>query len=192
LFGCNLDALGIRLIDGEGQPSVFKTIRAFHDAGLKCAAFLDNEDTHSGCRAEMKAKCGLFVWTGVKNIEEAIATTLPFERWSDLILAAAGNNNRAKSYEDQMRSGLPAPQPGERPSIPELVDMHGEATVRKALSTAMQDGEWLKSKAIGYTVGRKLLQWGLQDNIAAAVRAFAKHLPIPNDEPGTNAQAATV
>jgi putative ATP-dependent endonuclease of the OLD family len=192
LFGCNLDALGIRLIDGEGQPSVFKTIRAFHEAGLKCAAFLDNEDTHSGCRAEMKEKCGLFVWTGVKNIEEAIASTLPLEHWSDLILTAAGNSNRAKSYEDQMRDCLPAPQPGERPSLPELVDMHGEARVRKALSKAMQDGEWLKSKPIGYKVGRELLQWGLQDNIELAVRAFAKHLPIANDEPRTNAEASAV
>src|SRR5579863_7939843 len=107
----------------------------------------------------MKEKCGLFVWTGVKNIEEAIASTLPLEHWSDFILTAAGNSNRAKSYEDQMRDCLPALQPGERPSFRDLVEMHGEATVRKALSKAMQDAEWLKSKPVGYKVGRQLLQW---------------------------------
>jgi hypothetical protein len=191
-LGCNLDALGIRLIDGEGQPSVFKTIRGFHEAGLKCAAFLDNEDKHSGSRAEMKGKCGLFVWTGVKNIEEAIASTLPLEHWSDLILIVAGNNNRAKSYEDQLRDCLPAGRSGERPSFSQLAEAHGEAALRKALSTAMLDGEWLKTKLLGYTVGRKLLEWGLQDNIASAMRAFAKHLPIANDKPRTNAEAAAV
>jgi putative ATP-dependent endonuclease of OLD family len=192
LLGCTLDVLGIRLIDGEGQPSVFKTIRAFHEAGLKCAAFLDNEDKHSGLRAEMTEKCGLFVWSGVKNIEVAIASTLPLDHWSDLILTAAENSNRAKSYEDQLRDCLPPSQPGERPSFAQLVETHGEATLRKALGTAMQDGEWLKTKRLGYAVGRKLLEWGLQDNIASAIRAFAKHLPIANDKPRSNAEAAAV
>jgi hypothetical protein len=192
LFNCDLDALGVRLIDGEGQPSVFEKVRAFYDAGLQCAAFLDNESAHSGCRAEMKQKCRLFVWEGVKNIEEAIATSLPLERFAELILTAAGGSNRAKSYEDQMRSCLPEHPAGERPTFSELADIHGEVTVRRAFGTAMQSGEWLKTRATGLAIGLKLLEWGLPDLIASAVRAFAKHLPIPNDTPGADARSPAV
>lgn len=193
LFECDLDALGVRLIDGGGQPFIFETIKGFHEAGLPCAAFLDNEAAHSGCRALMKTKCGLFVWQGVKNIEEAIATSLPLQHFEGLILTAANNSkNRAKSYEDQMRESLLTLKGAGRLSILELVDAHGEVAVRRAFGTAMQSGEWLKSRAIGYAIGAKLLEWGLPDLIASAVREFARHLPIPSDKQGTNAGSAAI
>ena len=56
ILKCDLNASGIRLIDGCGQPQIFEPIKGFHAAGLACAAFLDNEDEHSGRRQESRVE----------------------------------------------------------------------------------------------------------------------------------------
>jgi hypothetical protein len=178
-LNCNLHAVGIRLIDGEGQPRVLETIRAFHTEGLACAAFLDNEDKHSGKRTELKDKCVLFVWGSVKNIEEALGRHLPISHFEDLfLLAGGGSENKRRSMEDQVRTILLPQPPPERRPFTELFALCGEECVRQAVITAMSDYKWFKSEALGFELGSKLLQWGVPPFIEEAVRAWAERLPV--------------
>jgi putative ATP-dependent endonuclease of OLD family len=173
----DLNAAGIRLIDGKGQPQVLDTIGEFHTDGLPCAAFLDNEDEHSGKRTELKDKCELFVWESVKNIEEALGRHLPISRFEELfLLAGRGSKNRARSMEDQVRTILfPQPPPERRP-FTEIFAVCGEECVRRAVVTAMSDNDWFKNEELGFELGSKLLQWGVPPFIEKAVRAWTERL----------------
>jgi putative ATP-dependent endonuclease of OLD family len=180
-----LTEVGIHLADGRGQPNVFDVIGAFYDAGLPCAAFLDNESEHSGRRAAVSKKCALFVWERVCNIEEALARHLPKERFSELFLVASRQDiNRARAKEDQVRQSLGITEPGERTAFPELFASRGDEPVRTALYTVMNDHEWFKSAELGFALGTALLKWGVPAFINTALATFASHLPqLPRHEP---------
>ena len=177
-LNCDLHSVGIHLIDGKGQPQVFEPIRAFHTIGLPCAAFLDNEDVHSGKRATLKDKCVLFEWESVKNIEEALGLHLPTSHFEELfLLAGGGSENRSRSMEDQVRAILSPQPPRERRPFAQLITSCGEENVRQALIKAMSDYAWFKNEALGFELGSKLLQWGVPPFIEKAVCAWAERLP---------------
>ncbi|NBJ09485.1 AAA family ATPase [Microvirga sp. SYSU G3D207] len=174
LLGGSLDRLGIHLIDGRGQPQVFGRVEAFAAAGLRCAAFLDNEAAFPEKRARLSAGCHLFVWEDACNIEEAVAQWLPEERLVDVpAWAAEARDGRERSYVDQVRGRFS--QPAGR-TIGELIDEFGARAVRQALAACMSNNTWFKTVDAGRLLGQRLLDVGLPEAIRRQVEPFAAAL----------------
>jgi hypothetical protein len=172
----DFDALGIRLVgsggQSGGQPSILDEADEFLNAGLVCGLFADNEKEHSGRRATLRENplCAFGSWSGVRNIEEAVATWLPWNQLPRVLDVAAGL--RAGAVDHLLRQvGQSADQPGTA-SLEELRASKGEDKVRDALAIAMQSADWFKSLGGGAALGELLLQLGLPPEIERTLRDF--------------------
>ncbi len=194
LLPTDYHSLGIHLVNGTGQPAAFSIIEEFHSAGIRCAAFLDNESKFSGRRNALRSKCTLFEWDVVTNIEHAISEYVGADRFQGLIeLAADGDPRTIRMYEDQLFALLQTVECPKRPSLSELISSKGEPAVRSAFATAMCKGKWFKSEELGYALGLKMIEWGTPTKIESALRGFAAQLcPISTDDPRTSAKRASV
>jgi len=169
-----LDAFGIHLVDGRGQPQVLDNVAAFIAAGLRCAAFLDNEVDFPQRRTRLATGCHLFVWGGVCNVEEAVARWLPREQLANLpVWAADARDGRERSYVDQVRRELPD---GLGRTINQLIEDVGETAVRQALATCMGANKWFKTQDAGRILGRRLLDSGLPEPIRTQLESFVTGL----------------
>lgn len=171
-LGNDLAALGVELVNGGGQPGVLTTIRAFADAGIPVAGFVDNENEHSGTRGSLTVP--VFVWTGVKNIEEAIATHLPTHQLEALIeLAASHNGVDARNYLTQVRDQLTS---GgmilDELGLDRFLSACGETEVRAAIGQVMSKHSWFKSVAGGEALALYLEEAGMPAPIQAQLDAF--------------------
>lgn len=170
----DIDALGIRLIPRSGQPTILDEADDFLRAGIPCGLFVDNENEHSGRRASLAAqsRCAFGTWDGVRNIEEAVARWLPWERLDAVLELAASLRTRA--MEDVLR------QVGDcigRPGIESLESLRaafGEEKVRQAVASAMQskNNAWFKTMEGAQALGQLLLSTGLPPEIETVLNAF--------------------
>lgn len=174
LLGNSLDAYGIHLVNGGGQPHVLAKIEAFNYAGIRCAGFLDQELEFPERRARLSSDCELFVWKYVRNIEEAVAEWLPREALRKLpAWAAEARDGRERSYFDQVRVTFPTQTAR---SIDELVEQFGEAEVRRAIAECMNRHSWFKTHEGGRLLGEQLLIAGIPRAILAQFESFAAGL----------------
>jgi putative ATP-dependent endonuclease of OLD family len=168
----DIDALGIRLVPRGGQPQVLDEADELVEAGISCGLFVDDETTHSGRRATLAGhpRCALGTWDGVRNIEEAVATWLPWEQLPRVLALAAELRRRpVASLLQQVGERIGTPGTA---TLDELRDQHDEGRVRAALSHAMAERSWFKTVEGGEALGRLLLELGLPPGIDRAVRAF--------------------
>ena len=168
----SLDLLGVRLIPGTGQPKILDEADALLAAGIGCGLFADAEDKHSGRRQRLASqnRCAYGSWDGVRNVEEAVATWVPFEHLSEVVAVAAAQLNRStESLHQQIAERC------NQPSIRDLVRLRevcGEPGVRAALARAMNEGNWFKDAERGAALATRLAELGLPAEIGSTVQRF--------------------
>ena len=166
------DDRGIALLGRTGQPAVLSEVEALLASGQPCALFVDNEDEHSGRRARLAARpdCALGTWTGVRNVEEALACWLPIGDLDRLLELAATLAELAPT-RFQQQLGDKAGKPGSR-SVADLVALAGEQTTRKAFAVTMQEKSWFKNFERAKELGRALIEWGVPVQIQRTIDEF--------------------
>lgn len=177
-IGSDLDSLGIRLLSGAGQPTIFDQAKALWDAGMVFGLFVDAEDAHKGRRDKFRAepKCAFGSWeeSGARNIEEAVSRFCSREQIEVLITRAAATLDR--SPDDLLRQvNENLKTPGTRP-LSEAWRTGSEEDVRRALAQAMNKGNWFKSRPHGQELGRFLKESGIPVEVEKVVAALWKRL----------------
>jgi putative ATP-dependent endonuclease of OLD family len=170
----DIDALGIRLIGRNGQPTILQEAEEFIGAGLACGLFVDDETNHSGRRAALaeQPRCAFATWNGVRNIEEAVAKWLPWDQIPAVL--DLGARVAERPVEDLLRQvGDCIGKPG-TDSLNDLRATFNEARVREAVACAMQskNSPWFKTVERGIALGDLMLQLGLPAEIEQVLRDF--------------------
>jgi putative ATP-dependent endonuclease of OLD family len=167
-----LDAFGIRLIDGGGQPHVFPAVAALRSMAVRCGAFLDSEHSQAGKRQELAEDPDIAFGTYVEArcLEEALASSLPLEALDELVaLPGAGGRDRTNARYQQLTS-LAGEQSRKR-----LVDLRAdmeESKCRDLFAQAANRHEWFKGVHGGAAVGRHLIDHHPDSAIVAAIQGF--------------------
>ena len=178
-LGGDLAALGVELVDGEGQPHVLSKLAAFHTAEIPVAGFVDNEERHRGVRNTLAGQLNLFfVWSEVKNIEDAVATHLPLDALPRLVEFTAGFNSVSAStlmaqVRDHLKQGNAA---ADGLSFEALMAHTDEPAMRIALAHVMSSNAWFKTDQRGAALATHLNEVGVPQAILSQIDAFAVSL----------------
>jgi len=151
-----LGALGIRLVDGGGQPKVFGVTDALVNAGQRFGAFLDDETEHKGRRAALAAAdCVAFRgYTNARCLEEALSKQLSIEKLDALICTPDANGrDRSTSRYQQLNESLGSQS---RKTLSQLVPELGEDRCRSAFSDIANRKGWFKTSQTSVVVGEYL------------------------------------
>lgn len=161
----NLAALGVRLVDGGGQPHAFGVIAALLGADFKVGVFLDDEPDNSGRRAKLDTDAVVargFFASGTCT-EVALATKLD-ERWLDELLDIAdpavprpGDGRRQQITEALEAKGALTPT--------ELAGSHGWDAVREAVGICAHRNGWFKQRDNAKALAHWLMEGRLPDEI---------------------------
>jgi putative ATP-dependent endonuclease of OLD family len=154
--GTTLGALGIRLVDGGGQPKVFGITDALTKAQQRFGAFLDDEREHKGKRASLAATEGVAFGTygGARCLEEALSKQLAIEDLDQLITLKDTSERDYSDARYQQINGRLGPQ-GRRTMV-ELAAEHGEERCREEFGAAANSGSWFKSPQTSRALGEYL------------------------------------
>jgi putative ATP-dependent endonuclease of OLD family len=169
--GTTIGALGIRLIDGGGQPNVFTPLRGLKAVGLPRAAFLDTETTQTGKRQELSADPLVIygTYTDGCGFEDALAADLSLDALDALIcLPAHGGHDVSTARYQQLNHA--AGSEGRR-TVVEL-DAEPGIDVRRAFATAANGSSWFKTRANAAIVGEHLLAHHRTSRIVQDVEGF--------------------
>jgi len=172
LRGTTLGAIGIRFVDGDGQPSAFKVTAALRDAKQRFSAFLDTENTYKGKRAELMAadEVAFGTYTDARCLEGALAKQLPIDRL-DRLIKIPGPSGRDLSVARYQQLNDCAGAPG-RKTLAQLVPEHGEERCRELFSEAANTSSWFKTRKEGNAVGDFLLERHSDCQIVRDARVF--------------------
>jgi putative ATP-dependent endonuclease of OLD family len=156
--GTTLGALGIRLVDGAGQPKLFAITDELVKAGERFGAFLDEEKDHKGKRAALAAAdhVAFGTYTDAGCFEEALSKQLSIEELDRLIAApdATGRSHSDSRYQ-QLNSELGAQS---RKTLAELETEIGEERCRAAFSDVAKKRDWFKTLQASLVVGEYLCE----------------------------------
>jgi putative ATP-dependent endonuclease of OLD family len=133
-------ALGIRLVDGDGQPSVFKVTAALIGAKQRFGAFLDTETVHQGKRDELSAadQVAFGTYTGARCLEEALSKQLSIDQLEELInLPGHAGRDLSTSRYQQLNEAIGKPG---RKTLKEIVDEHGDSVRSRTVQRCRQQG----------------------------------------------------
>jgi len=144
---------------------------ALLDAGIPCGLFVDDDAGYSARRQALAARpnCAAGVWSGARNIEDAVALWLQADRLADLVDVATKTGAPRRSLLQHL--GDASGRPGER-TIDDLIADLGEVETRRVLSQAMQSGKWFKTYAGGHDLAVALVDWGVPVQIASHMDTF--------------------
>lgn len=155
--GTSLGALGICLVDGGGQPKLFKPASALRKMKLKFGVFIDTENHHAGSRKELSNASGVSfgTYTGARCLEEALADQLSLESLDQLIAAPLLDGRVvADARYQQLNAATEKPS---RRTLVELSSMRDEASCKELFSRTADKGSWFKTRENGRMVGQFLL-----------------------------------
>lgn len=151
-----LGALGIRLVDGGGQPKVFKVTEALVAAEQRFGTFLDDELEHNGKRAALATaeRVAFGTYTDARCLEEALSKQLGIEDLDRLIATPAvdGREHSDARYQ-QLTDSLNAQS---RKTLAELADELGEQRCRELFNDVANRRGWFKSSQTSLAVGEFL------------------------------------
>ena len=155
----DIDALGILPVGMGGDSYTLDAAEQMVQAGWSLAVFVDNEERGSGRRKTVGALdgCCLGVWPDVRNIEEAVAQWLDWNRLASVIALSTGPYGDLNSRLQEL--GDAAARPG-RKTLDELRELTNEADVRNALGVAMNKGRWFKTERAASQLAEHLLTTG--------------------------------
>ena len=184
-----LDALGVRLVEGGGQPHVFPAIKALRGMELRCGAFLDSEHTQTGKRQELieDPNVAFGTYTDGRCLEEALAASLPLEALDEIIaLPGLGGRNRSEARYQQM-TALTGEQ--SRMRLVELAANMEESECRDLFAKAANQCEWFKGREGGVGIGNFLLDKRPDSPILADIETFLTAIEqLPAERPSTPRQ----
>lgn len=174
--GTSLGALGVRLVDGGGQPHVFSTSTALQEMDIPFGAFLDDESHSKGKRDALIADPNVAFgsYTNGAGLEEALSSELSIEQMDQLVqLSDPTGHDRSTARYQAFNEALGAPG---RASISEGASEKGEDAARAAFAEAANNGSWFKSRQLGQQVGSFLLENAPGGAIAEDVASFWSEL----------------
>ncbi len=170
--GASLAALGVRLVDGGGQPHVFGVIDALRDAEFRIGTFLDEEVEHRGRRQKLEKDTSVVTGSfGSRSTEEALAEHLRetlldelLDVGKDQVFSGIGRGRR-QQLNDELGT------PGERtPS--ELAEEHGWPKVREALGKTAAEHNWFKQAGTASSLADWLSDGRLPDPMRDKLAEF--------------------
>ena len=190
--GTTLGALGVRLVDGGGQPHVFAALKALREMRLPCAAFLDSETKHRGLRQSLidDPAVAFGTYSIGQGPEDALAQTLSIEALDALMMTPGpGGYDASDSRYQQLNTTAGAQS---RKRLVDLAANHGDEHCRDLFARAAVKSKWFKSQHGGETVARFLLAHHPGSTILADIRGFwtstraliAADLPVDDSEDG--------
>jgi putative ATP-dependent endonuclease of OLD family len=157
-IGTTLGALGIRLVDGAGQPKLFGITDELMKAGERFGAFLDEEKDHKGKRAALDSadNVAFGTYTDAGCFEDALSKQLSIEDLDRLIAApdASGRSHSDSRYQ-QLNSDLGDQS---RKTLGELEDEIGEERCRTVFSDVAKKRDWFKTLQASLAVGEYLCE----------------------------------
>lgn len=170
--GTSLGAIGIRLVDGGGQPRVFTPAAALRQMRLRFGAFLDSEDVYGGKRQELVDDPGVAFGTYScgRGLEEALANTLSIQGLDAAIALPGPGGREVSDARYQQLNELAGAQSRRR--VVELAQEMDEDTCRELFATAANKGSWFKSREGGSDIGEFLLQHEPTSKILSDVEQF--------------------
>jgi putative ATP-dependent endonuclease of OLD family len=174
LIGKSLHELGIQLVNGQGQPRCLDLAEKLADAGMTIALFVDNDAAHTEKRNRVAAKTKAFVWDPVTNLEDAVATYVPYDDVPRVINAAARKELRYALCE--VRDLLPPKTPSTPISWQSISASEPEQRVRQVISAASDRFTWYKTFDNGAALARVLIDIGIPVDIQRRIEPFAKSL----------------
>lgn len=185
--GLGLQALGVRLVDGHGQPKAVDLVDALRDRAVPVVAWLDEERQCVGRRNRLR-EAGVTIGTfkNVTSIESALASELPIvglEEFLDIhepMSSRVGESRRQQLGEAVGRPGVTA--------LETLVEELGSEAVRTAWAATAASKRWFKSVGNAEALGEELVSRGLPPKMQAAVNEFW-HLVKP--QVGASSAAAS-
>jgi putative ATP-dependent endonuclease of the OLD family len=151
-----LGALGVRLVDGGGQPKVFGVTDALVTAGQRFGAFLDDEVEHKGRRASLATaeNVAFGTYTEARCLEEALSKQLSIEDLDRLITASDSNGrDHSASRYQQLNDGLGNQS---RKTLVQLATELSEDRCRAAFSEVATRRGWFKAPQTSIAVGEYL------------------------------------
>ena len=176
LIGRDMDACGIRLVDGGGQPNVLEIAHGFIAASMMCASFLDNEPAYSGRRERIQGQSAAFVWNGAINIEDATCRWISLPNLFSLLdTASEARGVQRRHLEDQVFFQISAP---DRRGGPRELEAAGypEQILRTAFNEAMTRHEWFKTRVAGRLLARALTDLGMPVEIRQQIDRFGERV----------------
>lgn len=169
--GTTLGALGIRLIDGNGQPNLFTPLRGLKAVGLRRGAFLDTEPTHQGKRQAVSDDPNVVygTYTDGAGFEDALAAELSPEAL-DAILCLPTHSGHDVSTARYQQLNHAAGAAG-RLTVAQLAD-DPEVDVRAAFAKAANASSWFKTRGNASIVGEHLIEHHPSSRIVQDVERF--------------------
>jgi hypothetical protein len=168
--GTTLGAIGIRCVDGGGQPQVFATTAGFRDAQQRIGAFLDTDTSHTGKRTELKDddSVAFKTYTSGTCFEEAIAAEVPIASL-DALIALPENERAVVSRYQQLnaKSGKEG-----RRTLADIEADVGTARAREIFTAAALSGNWFKHRSEARAAGVFIAKHHPNCGIAEDVRAL--------------------
>ena len=161
LLGEPLEKRGFHFVNGRGQPQAYDVIAAFVSLGISVRAVLDNEDFAPERRRQLGQVCKLFVWEGVRNIEEALCRWLSLEQLHEILELAADLMGIEERFLVPQVNDL-IPEESRRSITPcdwkTLRVTYSEDNIRAALCGAMlrKKKSWFKTFERGHALGEYL------------------------------------
>ena len=170
------DALGIELLDGNGQPDVFSRAATLLEYVPQIGLFLDNEEDHSGKRAELDAddRVVFFAWPDHTCVEDVLAHEYDHEQLGALIELAA--ELQGKDTDDLLKqlaseAGLAAVE-----NIADLLEKSGEDAGRDCVASVMHRKGWFKKRYRGLALGRWMIEHQCPARVVIAVDDYFQRL----------------
>lgn len=170
------ESLGMRLVNGGGQPNALDLMESFLEAGIPCAGFVDSEPNLTGRRDALRPRCIFFSWDEVCDIEEALSRWLSLEQLCGLVRVAADSTGIGERYlVTQLRDS--ARRTDITPATAEEIAMSVGEPAFRAL---MADVDWFKDTNGGDKIADYLIEIGIPAGIETRITTFARRLsPAP-------------
>lgn len=173
LLAQSLESLGIHIVDGGGNEIAVRLADRLSDAGMRVAAFIDNESNRSGLRKRLESKAATFYWPDVVNIEQYVATYVAL---ADLPQVLAASPKSQKDRYAELRDALPAKSPKTELTWEALSSAHEEALLRHTLSQVMNQNSWFKRRESGAALATALISLNLPGPIRSQMAQFITRL----------------
>jgi putative ATP-dependent endonuclease of OLD family len=167
----DLEALGIRLVDGCGQPQAVTLIEGLRGAGLPVAGWLDEERQCVGRRQALRdAGVALGRFTAGSSTESAIADELTIDAL-DAMLDVQPPTGFRRGDSRRQQLGQVLGKPGIA-NMKALADELGEAAVKEAWVTAATKRSWFKPHEDALALAEHFAANGLPPAMRLAVDTF--------------------
>lgn len=170
------DALGVELLDGNGQPDVFSRARTLLEYVSPVGLFLDNEDEHGGKRTQfgLDERVVCFTWTDHTCIEEIVTDELSLKQLDELVKLAA--DLQGKHVSDLLKQVASEAQLSAIGSIGDLIEKAGEAGGRRCMGSTLHRRGWFKKHYRGLALGAWLIDHDYPTTVKVAVDGFLRQL----------------